>query len=105
MRTVGGHKGSALAAMVELLAGPLIGDLTSAESIALDDGRGGPPMGGGLVLAIDPATLLGAAMSDHLAQAAAMVAAMAEQGARLPSSGGRRAGQEWVRPVRSGRGP
>jgi delta1-piperideine-2-carboxylate reductase len=34
MRTFGGHKGSALAAMVELLAGPLIADMTSAESIA-----------------------------------------------------------------------
>jgi len=86
MRTFGGHKGSALAAMVELLAGPLIGDLTSAESIALDDGRGGSPMGGELVLAIDPAAFLGAAMSDHLAQAEAMFAAIEAQGARLPSS-------------------
>lgn len=36
MLTFGGHKGSALAAMVELIAGPLIGDLTSAESLAWD---------------------------------------------------------------------
>ncbi len=34
-------KGSALAAMVELLAGPLIGDMTSAESLAWDNGAGG----------------------------------------------------------------
>src|SRR3546814_6485661 len=72
--------------MVELLAGPLIGDLTSAESIALDDGRGGSPMGGELVLAIDPAAFLGAAMSVHLARAEAMFAAIEAQGARLPSS-------------------
>jgi delta1-piperideine-2-carboxylate reductase len=32
MLTFGGHKGSALSAMVELLAGPLLGDLTSLES-------------------------------------------------------------------------
>ena len=35
--------GSALAAMVELLAGPLIGDMTSAESLAWDNGAGGLP--------------------------------------------------------------
>src|SRR3546814_19610774 len=72
--------------MVELLAGPLIGDLTSAESIALDDGRGGSPMGGELILAIDPAAFLGAALSDHMARAEAMFAAIEAQGARLPSS-------------------
>nr|WP_276528079.1 Ldh family oxidoreductase [Burkholderia mallei] len=38
MRTFGGHKGSALAAMIELLAGALIGDMTSAESLAFDEG-------------------------------------------------------------------
>lgn len=43
MLTFGGHKGSALAAMVELLAGPLIGDMTSAESLAWDNGAGGLP--------------------------------------------------------------
>lgn len=54
MRTFGGHKGSALAAMVELLAGPLIGDMTSRESIDWDEGRGGSPLGGELIIAIDP---------------------------------------------------
>lgn len=51
MLTFGGHKGSALAAMVELLAGPLIGDMTSAESLAWDKGAGGLPYGGELILA------------------------------------------------------
>ncbi|PXA89736.1 oxidoreductase, partial [Nostoc sp. 3335mG] len=59
MRTFGGHKGSALAAMVELIAGPLIGDLTSAESIERDAGRKGSPIGGELILALDPAGFLG----------------------------------------------
>ena len=44
MLTFGGHKGSALAAMVELLAGPLIGDMTSARSLAWDNGAGGLPL-------------------------------------------------------------
>jgi len=86
MRTFGGHKGSALAAMVELLAGPLIGDMTSAESIAVDQARGGSPIGGELVIAIDPAGFLGDAVADHLARGEAMFAAIEEQGARLPSA-------------------
>jgi LDH2 family malate/lactate/ureidoglycolate dehydrogenase len=85
MRTFGGHKGSALAAMVELLAGPLIGDMTSAESIAADKRRGGSPMGGELILAIDPAGFLGGAVQMHLARAEAMFDAIEGQGARLPS--------------------
>src|SRR5699024_10106020 len=39
MLTFGGHKGSALATMIELLAGPLIGDMTSRESMAFDAGH------------------------------------------------------------------
>lgn len=85
MRTFGGHKGSALAAMVELLAGPLIGDMTSAESIGADKGRGGSPIGGELILAIDPAGFLGGAVQTHLERAEAMFAAIEGQGARLPS--------------------
>ncbi|WP_448665138.1 Ldh family oxidoreductase [Sphingomonas sp. CJ20] len=85
MRTFGGHKGSALAAMVELLAGPLIGDHTSADSLAADAGRGGSPIGGELIVAIDPAGFLGAAVQEHLARAEAMFAAIEAQGARLPS--------------------
>jgi len=86
MRTFGGHKGSALAAMVELIAGPLIGDLTSAESIAADGGAGTSPLGGELIVAIDPAGFLGDAVAEHLARAEAMFAAIEGQGARLPSS-------------------
>ncbi len=86
MRTFGGHKGSALAAMVELVAGPLIGDLTSAESIAKDAGRGGSPMGGELIVAIDPAGFLGAQAAEHLARAEALFAGIEGQGARLPGS-------------------
>ena len=85
MRTFGGHKGSALAAMVELLAGPLLADMTSAESIAADAGRGGSPIGGELILAIDPAGFLGDAVQVHLERGEALFAAIEGQGARLPS--------------------
>ncbi|KQN76263.1 oxidoreductase [Sphingomonas sp. Leaf62] len=88
MRTFGGHKGSALALMVELLAGPLIGDLTSAESIAWDAGRKGSPLGGELILALDPAGFLGAEAAAQMARAEAVFAAIEAQGARV--SGARR---------------
>ncbi|WP_260928114.1 Ldh family oxidoreductase [Novosphingobium sp. 9] len=86
MRTFGGHKGSALSAMVELLGGPLIGDMTSLESLALDNGRKGSPIGGELIIAIDPQGFMGELMADRFAAAEAMFAAIEGQGARLPSS-------------------
>lgn len=83
MLTFGGHKGSALATMVELIAGPLIGDLTSRESIAADDGAKASPMGGELVIAIDPAGFLGGAVGMESAEA--LFEGITAQGARLPS--------------------
>lgn len=51
----GGYKGASLAMMVELLAGPLLGEFLSVEAMEDDAGRGGPPKGGELMIAIDPA--------------------------------------------------
>ena len=51
----GGYKGASIALMIELLAGALVGDLFSFEASEVDPGDGGPPRGGELVLAIDPA--------------------------------------------------
>ena len=85
MLTFGGHKGSALAAMIELIAGPLIGDLTSAESLAADAGKGGSPVGGELIIAIDPAGFLGAGAGEHLQRAEQLFEGITGQGARLPS--------------------
>ncbi len=51
----GGYKGASLAMMVELLAGPLIGEFLSIESAEDDAGRNGPPKGGELIIALDPA--------------------------------------------------
>ena len=85
MQTFGGHKGSALAAMVELLAGALIGDLISMESQAFDAGAGASPCHGELVLAIDPQRFLGDDYRAGLARAERLFDAVTGQGARLPS--------------------
>lgn len=85
MLAFGGHKGSALAAMVELIAGPLIGDLTSAESLAIDAGRKASPLGGELIIALDPAGFLGSTTAVHMRRAESVFEAITAQGARLPS--------------------
>jgi len=85
MQTFGGHKGSALAAMIELMAGALIGDLTSAESLAFDAGAGATPCHGELLLAFDPARFLGSELEAGQQRAEALFSAITEQGARLPS--------------------
>lgn len=65
-------------------AGPLIGDMTSAESLAWDGGAGGLPYGGELILALDPQRFLGAEADAHLARAETLFNSMQAQGARLP---------------------
>lgn len=50
----GGHKGSAIALMVELLAAGLIGQPFSDEAGERDNHDGGPPLGGVLLVAMDP---------------------------------------------------
>lgn len=83
--TFGGHKGSALSIMIELIAGPLIGDLTSAESLAYDDGAGASPYHGELILAMDPERFLGSTLEDYMARAEDLFSSIIAQGARLPS--------------------
>ncbi|TDF84370.1 Ldh family oxidoreductase [Pseudomonas sp. H9] len=85
MLTFGGHKGSALAAMVELIAGPLIGDLTSAESLAHAEGSKSSPYHGELLIALDPKRFLGESAEQHLARAETIFTSIEGQGARLPS--------------------
>ena len=55
----GGHKGSSIALMVELLAGVLLGQPTSPEALREESALGaledtGPPRGGVLLIAFDP---------------------------------------------------
>ena len=81
----GGYKGSALAMMIELLAGPLIGDLLSMESHAVDNGDGGPSLGGELIVVLDPARFVPDGKA-RLAQAEKLFEAIQANGdARLPS--------------------
>lgn len=85
MQTFGGHKGSALAAMIELLAGALIGDLTSADSLAFDGGAGATPCHGELLLAFDPQRFAGDDLVASQQRAERLFDAITGQGARLPS--------------------
>ena len=85
MLTFGGHKGSALSTMIELLAGPLIGDITSMQSMEFDGGVKAAPCHGELIIAFDPKLLGGGIGTDNYASAEALFAAFVDQGARLPS--------------------
>lgn len=85
MLTFGGYKGSALSIMIELLAGPLIGDLLGHETQPANADGQGKPFHGELLLAIDPATLLGADRERHMQHAEALFEGVLAQGARLPS--------------------
>jgi len=79
----GGYKGAALAMMVELLAGPLIGEMLSFEAEADDAGRGGPPKGGELMIALDPA-LFGDAAGVLAHGEKLIMEILAQDGTRLP---------------------
>lgn len=85
MLTFGEHKGSALSAMIELIAGPLIGDLTSVESAAFDAGHNALPYHGELIITLDPQRFLGEQADAQLARAETLFEAIQGQGARLPS--------------------
>lgn len=84
----GGHKGSSIALMVELLAGALIGDLFSYESSEKDTLKVGAPFGGEFIIAIDPAhTLTDGNKEEALVRAERLFERILEQdGTRLPSS-------------------
>ena len=85
MRTFGGHKGSALSAMIELMAGPLIGDFLSMESQAYDSHAGTAPCHGEIILAFDPAVFGGPNWRQHNGRAEKLFEGIVSQGARLPS--------------------
>ncbi|GGE57514.1 Ldh family oxidoreductase [Actibacterium pelagium] len=85
MLTFGGHKGSALSIMIELMAGPLINDLTSIESMQAAEGRGGAPLHGQIIIAFNPTQLNGGTSKMNDARAEMLFAEILDQGARLPS--------------------
>ncbi len=61
----GGYKGSAIALMVELLAAGLTGERFSFEAAEADNGDGGPPRGGEMILALSPAVIAGDGWEAH----------------------------------------
>ena len=61
----GGHKGSHIAMMIELLAGPLVGATASLASNERDSGDGGPPQGGQFILAMNPEILSGGVWQEQ----------------------------------------
>ena len=61
----GGYKGSAIAMMVELMAGALVGDNFSYETAEKDNNDGGPPSGGEFILAICPDKTAGTSWQTH----------------------------------------
>ncbi len=82
----GGYKGAALALMVDLMAGPMIGEKTSLGIEAADDGDG-PALGGQTIFAFNPEMFGGLnAMEDGEALFADL---KSDAGVRLP--GDRRA--------------
>ncbi|MBP0597503.1 Ldh family oxidoreductase [Herbaspirillum sp. LeCh32-8] len=85
MLTFGGHKGSALSAMIELMGGALIGDMLSADSYRFDDGAKVTPCHGELLLAFSPQLLGGVGAAAGADRAEAMFGSIGAQGARLPS--------------------
>lgn len=78
----GGYKGSAIALMVDLMCGPLLGEVSSVEAGQEDSKDGGPATGGELILAIDPTRFGG---DDAIARGDRLLTALSEmEGVRLP---------------------
>ncbi len=85
MLTFGSYKGSALSIVIELLAGPLIDDLTSLESMEFAEGAGCAPYHGEIILTFDPTQFSGGRVAENDARAERLFADILDQGARLPS--------------------
>lgn len=86
MLTFGGHKGSAISTMIELLAGAMLGEFMSKEALEFMGGGGTLlPRHGALVLALDPAAFAARSGRDPIAEGERLLTAISDQGARLPS--------------------
>lgn len=85
MLPFGGHKGSAISTMIELLAGIMIGDLTSPEVLDFLGTTTLAPFHGELVIALSPEKFAAGRSGDPFARAELLFEAIQGQGARLPS--------------------
>lgn len=80
----GGYKGGAIALMVDLMCGPLLGEVSSMDAGQADNRDGGPATGGELILALDPTKFGG---DDPMGRAERLFGGMLEiEGVRLPGS-------------------
>ena len=77
-----GHKGSALALLVDLMSGGVAGSNFSFEASAFGEGAGGPPDVGQVVLAVDPTATMGDDFVDRIEHE--LLTLSAEPGVRLP---------------------
>ena len=82
MLPAAGHKGSALALLVDLMSGGVAGSHFSFEASGFVDDEGGPPDVGQVLLAIDPTATMGPSFVDRIETE--LRALDAEPGARLP---------------------
>lgn len=85
MLSFGGHKGSAIGTMIELLAGIMIGDLTSPEALELLGTTTLFPKHGELIIAFSPKVFSSGRPGNPFARAESLFEAIVGQGARLPS--------------------
>ncbi len=85
MLPFGGHKGSAIGMMIELLAGIMIGDKTSPEALEFLGSTAFAPAHGELILAFDPDRFAAGRPGNPLDRAEILFDAVVGQGARLPS--------------------
>lgn len=91
LQAFGGHKGVTLGLMIELLAGPLLGDMSSAEALEIDTRDGGPLRGGYLMIAMDPEGMVPG--GGNLSAAGRFIAGLTRDNpqSRLPAARRRRA--------------
>jgi LDH2 family malate/lactate/ureidoglycolate dehydrogenase len=85
MLPLGGHNGSAISTMIELLAGIMIGDLTSPEALEFLGTTTIAPRHGELIIAMAPQKFSSGRSGDPFARAELLLEAISDQGARLPS--------------------
>lgn len=85
MLPFGDHKGSAIATMIELLAGAMLGDFMSEEARDFMSGTRLLPRHGALILAFDPSAFAQGRGRNPLEEGERLLEAIVEQGARLPS--------------------
>ncbi|WP_420963080.1 Ldh family oxidoreductase [Brucella sp. IR073] len=85
MLPFGGHKGSAISTMIELLAAVMIGDRMSTEALEVSGTTTLAPNHGELIIAFDPQKFAAGRKGNPLAHAETLFEGIIGQGARLPS--------------------